>query len=442
MFFVPEIIEKKKQGEKLSEEEIYYIIEGYTHGTIPDYQISALLMAIYFRGMDEEETTYLTMAMANSGEMIDLSPIEGTKIDKHSTGGIADTTTLVLLPLAASVGVKMPKMSGRGLGYTGGTIDKLESIPGFRTELSREEFISSTNNIGAALVGQSKNLVPADKKLYALRDVTATVDSMPLIASSIMSKKLAGGADKIILDVKYGNGAFMKTYDDALSLGKLMVQIGERAGRETIAYITDMDQPLGTAIGNAIEIIEAAEVLKGQGHDDLLSLCLEFGAEMMILSGIEGDKDAARAKLAQCIKSGLALEKFKSIIANQGGNPKVLEDYSLLPSAKFQLELIAKRDGFIKSIDGVRLGITAMKIGAGRQSKDDEIDPSVGIWIYGKVGERLCKGQPFAKVLANDEGKLEWAAQEIKQSFVFTENEISKRKVIKAKITKDKVEKI
>ncbi len=439
MFYVPDIIEKKKRGLKLSKDEIQFIIDGYVNKDIPDYQVSALLMAIYFKGMDEEETANLTMSMAYSGEMVDLSLIEGIKVDKHSTGGIADTTTLVLLPLASSVGVKVAKMSGRGLGHTGGTVDKLESIPGFLCELDGKAFINAANTIGAAITGQSKNLVPADKMLYALRDVTATVDSMPLIASSIMSKKIAGGADKIILDVKFGSGAFMKTYEDALKLGRLMVKIGELAGRETVAYITDMDQPLGLAIGNAIEVIEAVETLKGRGHEDLLSLCIELGSEMMLLAKVENDKIKAAEKLKASIKTGKALEKFQEIIANQGGNPRVLDDYSLLPKAEHELELTAQEDGYVKKIDAVRIGLAAMKIGAGRQKKDDIIDPAVGVWIYKKVGEQVRKGELFARVLANNAEKLHWAADEVKGVFEFSYEQVEKRKVIWAKITKDGV---
>lgn len=439
MFFVPDIIEKKKHGLKLSKDEIQFIIDGYVGGSIPDYQISALLMAIYFRGMDEEETTNLTMSMAHSGEIMDLASIDGIKVDKHSTGGIADTTTLVLLPLASSVGVKVAKMSGRGLGHTGGTVDKLESIPGFLCELSGKAFINAANTVGAAITGQSKNLVPADKMLYALRDVTATVDSMPLIASSIMSKKIAGGADKIILDVKFGSGAFIKTYEDALKLGRLMVKIGELAGRETVAYITDMDQPLGLAIGNTIEVIEAAEVLKGKGHEDLLVLCLELASEMMLLAEVENDKAKAVEKLEAAIKTGKALEKFKEIIANQGGNPKVLDDYSLLPKARHELEVTAPKDGCVSKIDAVRIGLAAMKIGAGRQKKDDIIDPAVGVWIYKKVGERVKKGEPFARILANDAERLYWAADETAGAFEFICEQTERRKVIWAKITKSGV---
>jgi pyrimidine-nucleoside phosphorylase len=440
MFFVPELIEKKRNGGKLSKDEIRFMIEGYVKGEIPDYQMAALLMAVYFRGMDEEEVTELTLSMARSGEMVDLSAIEGIKVDKHSSGGIADTTTLVLIPLAASVGVKVAKLSGRGLGHTGGTIDKLESIPGFKTELSKEEFIRIINQIGAAIAGQSKDLVPADKMLYALRDVTATVDSIPLIASSIMSKKIAGGADKIILDVKFGRGAFMKKYGDAVELAKTMVKIGNLAGKPTVAYVTDMDQPLGMAIGNALEIIEAAEVLKGKGHEDLLNLSLEFGAEMMALSEIENDRERAKEKLNESIKSGKAIEKFKEIIKSQGGNPKVVEDYSLLPQARFREEVTAPHDGWIESIDALRLGLAAMKLGAGRQKKEDKIDHSVGIWLGGKVGDWVEKGKPLAVVYANDEGKLGWALEEVREAFRLSPEKVEKRKLIWARITAENVE--
>lgn len=439
MFFVPEIIDKKKRGEKLSKEEMDFIIKGYVKQEIPDYQISALLMAIYFKGMDEEETTNLTLAMVNSGDTVDLSGIDGIKVDKHSTGGIADTTTLVLLPLVASAGVKLPKMSGRGLGHTGGTIDKLESIPGFNVELTGEQFIKNTNEIGASITGQSSKLVPADKKLYSLRDVTGTVDSIPLIASSIMSKKIAGGADKIILDVKFGNGAFMENYEKALELGKLMVKIGELAGRETIAYITDMQQPLGIAIGNAIEIIEAVETLKGRGHKNLTELCAKLGAEMMYLVKVKENRKRAEEILRHNIQSGKALLKFKEIIESQGGDPSFIEDYSLLPQAKYSKEIKADESGYVSSIDAKNLGTISMKLGAGRQKKDDVIDKSVGMWVFVKVGDGVKKGKTFAKVLANDKEKLDWAAKQIKNSIEFSKEYVEKRKVIWAKITKNSI---
>ncbi len=437
MFFVPEIIQKKKMGKRLSKEEIRFIIDGYTGGSIPDYQMSALLMAIYFRGMDEEETAELTMAMAESGEVADLSLIDGIKADKHSSGGIADTTTLILLPLAASAGVKVAKMSGRGLGHTGGTIDKLESIPGFRAELEKDEFISAVNTVGAAITGQSANLVPADKMLYALRDVTATVDSIPLIASSIMSKKIAGGADKIILDVKCGSGAFMKNYEDAVRLGKLMVNIGALAGRETVAYVTDMEQPLGLAIGNAIEVVEAIETLKGRGHEDLVAVCLEFGAQMMLMAGVQSEKERAKEFLKHNIDKGSALDKFREIVLHQGGNPDVIDDYSLLPQARYMGDVTAERDGYVEQIDALRLGLTAMKLGAGRQQKGDVIDPAVGIRICAKVGDSVEKGQGFATVYANDEKLLEWAEGEVADSFKFSRVKVEKRPVLLAEITAD-----
>ena len=440
MPFVPELIEKKKRGGRLSKEEIYHLIQGYTAGRIPDYQIAALLMAIYFQGLDEEETTQLTMAMAQSGELVDLSGVQGGTVDKHSSGGIADTTTLVLLPLVAAGGAKMAKMSGRGLGHTGGTIDKLEAIHGFRTQLAKDEFLAAVNEVGAAITGQSENLVPADKKLYALRDVTATVDSLPLIASSIMSKKIAGGAEKIVLDVKFGRGAFMKDYDQAIELGRLMVDIGRRAGREVVAYVTAMDQPLGLAIGNSLEIIEAAETLKGRGHRDLEELCLEFGAELLYLAGVEGERNRARERLAVKLRSGEAAAKMKEIIARQGGNPAVIDDYSLLPQAEFRQEIRAEVDGYIKDIDALRLGRTALKLGAGRETKEDQIDLAVGIRLHGKVGDYFQRGEPLATVLANDQEKLTWAAAEVEAALALTPERVEKPKVIYARITRAGVE--
>lgn len=434
---VTEIIRKKRDGFELSKDELEFLINGYINEEIPDYQMSAFLMAVYFRGMTKEELTTFTMLMAQSGEMVDLGKIDGIKVDKHSSGGIADTTTLVLIPLAASVGVKVAKMSGRGLSHTGGTIDKLESIPGFRTELSKDEFIEAVNRVGAAIVGQSKDLVPADKKIYALRDVTATVESIPLIASSIMSKKIAAGADKIILDVKFGKGAFMKRYEDAKELAKTMVEIGNLAGRETVAYVTDMNQPLGLMIGNSLEVIEAIEVLKGRGHEDLRNLCIEFATEMMILSGIEKDRERAKERLIESIEKGWALKKFEEIIQNQGGNPEVVNDYSLLPQAKYVYELKCEENLYIKDIDALKLGIAALKLGSGRQKKDDTIDYSVGIELFGKIGSKIEKGKPYARIYANDERKLNEVISDVKDAFVFSQEYVEKRKVIFAKITED-----
>ncbi|WAM34611.1 pyrimidine-nucleoside phosphorylase [Caldicellulosiruptor morganii] len=434
---VTEIIRKKRDGLELSKEEMEFLINGYINDQIPDYQMSAFLMAVYFRGMTKNELTTFTMLMAQSGEMVDLSKIDGIKVDKHSSGGIADTTTLVLIPLAASVGVKVAKMSGRGLSHTGGTIDKLESIPGFKTELSKLEFIEAVNKVGAAIVGQSKDLVPADKKIYALRDVTATVESIPLIASSIMSKKIASGADKIILDVKFGKGAFMKKYEDAKELAKTMVEIGNLAGRETVAYVTDMNQPLGLMIGNSLEVIEAIEVLKGRGHEDLRNLCIEFATEMMILSGVERNRERAKEKLIESIEKSYALNKFKEIIQNQGGNPEVVDDYSLLPQAKYVYELKCEEDVYIKDIDALKLGIAALKLGSGRQKKDDIIDYAVGIELFGKTGCKIEKGKPYARIYANQESKLNEAISDVKSAFEFSREYVDKKKVIYAKITKD-----
>ncbi|AZT90779.1 pyrimidine-nucleoside phosphorylase [Caldicellulosiruptor changbaiensis] len=434
---ITEIIRKKRDGFELNKDELEFLINGYINDEIPDYQMAAFLMAVYFRGMSKEELTTFTMLMAQSGEMVDLSKIEGIKVDKHSSGGIADTTTLVLIPLAASVGVKVAKMSGRGLSHTGGTIDKLESIPGFRTELSKDEFIEAVNRVGAAIVGQSKDLVPADKKIYALRDVTATVESIPLIASSIMSKKIAAGADKIILDVKFGKGAFMKSYEDAKELANTMVEIGNLAGRGTVAYVTDMNQPLGLMIGNSLEVIEAIEVLKGRGHEDLRNLCIEFATEMMILSGIEKDRERAKERLIESIEKGWALKKFEEIIQNQGGNPEVVNDYSLLPQAKYVYELKCEEDLYIKDIDALKLGIAALKLGSGRQKKEDVIDYSVGIELFGKIGSKIEKGKPYARIYANDERKLNEVISDVEDAFTFSREYVEKRKVIFAKITKD-----
>ncbi|WP_026486555.1 thymidine phosphorylase [Caldanaerobius polysaccharolyticus] len=435
--FVPELIRKKRDGGRLSQGEIEYLIEGYVKGDIPDYQMSAFLMAVYFRGMSYEETTALTLAMARSGEVVDLSAVDGVKVDKHSSGGIADTTTLVLIPLAASAGIKVAKMAGRGLGYTGGTIDKLESIKGFRTALTKEEFVNQVRSIGAAITEQSERLVPADKMLYSLRDVTATVESIPLIASSIMSKKLAGGADRILLDVKFGRGAFMKTYSDALELAKTMVAIGRVAGKEVVAYVTSMDQPLGLAIGNSLEVMEAAEVLKGRGHKDLKELCLEFAAEMALMAGIEKEPEKARRVMEENIENGKALEKFKEIIRAQGGDADVLEDYSKLPQAPFTRSLVAEEDCYIKDIDGLKLGLCSVRLGAGREKKGDDIDHSVGILLGGKAGDYLRKGQVYATVYASSRDKLAYGAKMVRESIAFSPTPVEKNKLVYARVTQE-----
>lgn len=398
-----DLIEKKRDGHALTKEEIHFIIEGYTKGDIPDYQMSALAMAIFFRGMNEEETAELTMAMVHSGDTIDLSRIEGIKVDKHSTGGVGDTTTLVLGPLVASVGVPVAKMSGRGLGHTGGTIDKLESVPGFHVEIGNDEFIELVNKNKIAVVGQSGNLTPADKKLYALRDVTATVNSIPLIASSIMSKKIAAGADAIVLDVKTGAGAFMKDLNDAKALAKAMVDIGNRVGRKTMAIISDMSQPLGYAIGNALEVKEAIDTLKGEGPEDLQELCLVLGSHMVYLAEKASSLEEARHMLEQAMKDGSALQTFKTFLAAQGGDASVVDDPSKLPQAKYVIELEAKEDGYVSEIVADAVGTAAMWLGAGRATKESTIDLAVGLVLRKKVGNAVKKGESLVTIYSNRE---------------------------------------
>lgn len=425
-----DLIMKKRDGGVLTKEEIDFIISSYTKDYIPDYQMSALAMAIYFRGMTPEETAHLTMAMAYSGDVMDLSAIKGIKVDKHSTGGVADTTTLVLAPMVAACGAPVAKMSGRGLGHTGGTIDKLESIPGMRIELSEEEFTDNVNKYGIAIIGQTKNLTPADKKLYALRDVTATVDSIPLIASSVMSKKIAAGADAIVLDVKVGRGAFMKDLESAKALAKLMVDIGNSVRRKTVAHVTNMDYPLGLAIGNALEIIEAVQVLKGHGSKDLLEVCMLLGSDMLQIAGVAKDDTEARAKLKEALDSGKALQKFKEFIKAQGGDERVVDDFSLLPQAKYVRPWIADRDVYIKDMMALDLGLVAMKLGAGREKKEDKIDLAVGIMLGGKVGDIVRKGEPIATIYANDEGKAEWALNEIKKYILLSDEPVERPTLI------------
>lgn len=398
-----DLIEKKRDGHALTKEEIQFIIEGYTKGDIPDYQMSALAMAIFFRGMNEEETAELTMAMVHSGDTIDLSRIEGIKVDKHSTGGVGDTTTLVLGPLVASVGVPVAKMSGRGLGHTGGTIDKLESVPGFHVEITNDEFIDLVNKNKIAVVGQSGNLTPADKKLYALRDVTATVNSIPLIASSIMSKKIAAGADAIVLDVKTGAGAFMKDLNDAKALAKAMVDIGNRVGRKTMAIISDMSQPLGYAIGNALEVKEAIDTLKGEGPEDLQELCLVLGSHMVYLAEKASSLEEARHMLKKAMKDGSALQTFKTFLAAQGGDASVVDDPSKLPQAKYVIELEAKEDGYVSEIVADAVGTAAMWLGAGRATKESTIDLAVGLVLRKKVGDAVKKGESLVTIYSNRE---------------------------------------
>ncbi|PRO66766.1 pyrimidine-nucleoside phosphorylase [Alkalicoccus urumqiensis] len=388
-----DIIEKKRNGGELTEEEIRFFIEGYTEGTIPDYQVSALMMAVYFKGMSEKETSTLTQAMVDSGDTIDLSSIEGMKIDKHSTGGVGDKISFIVGPLVASVGVPVAKMSGRGLGHTGGTIDKLESIPGFHVEMTKEQFVENVNKHKLAVAGQTGNLAPADKKLYALRDVTATVDSIPLIAGSIMSKKLASGADGIVLDVKTGSGAFMKSLEDAQALAETMVTIGNRLGRRTTAVISDMDQPLGFEVGNANEIKEAVEVLQGKNVADLRELSLELGTHMAVTAGIFENDQEARKALEESIESGAAFQALKTFVDAQGGDASVLDDMTKLPEAAFDVEVPALESGYVSAIDAAAVGTAAMYLGAGRATKDDTIDHGVGITLKKKTGDYVEKGE-------------------------------------------------
>ena len=396
-----DIIEKKRDGKELTKAEINFVVTGYTKDEIPDYQVSALAMSIFFNDMTNEEIANLTLAMAESGEMIDLSAIKGIKVDKHSTGGVGDTTTIVLAPLVAAVGVPVAKMSGRGLGHTGGTIDKLEAIPGFNVEISNEDFIEFVNRDQVAVIGQSGDLAPADKKLYALRDVTGTVDSIPLIASSIMSKKIAAGADAIVLDVTTGDGAFMKNEKDAERLARTMVQIGKLANRQTMAIISDMSQPLGLAIGNSLEIKEAIDALNGQGPDDLMEMVYVLGSQMVVLAKKAETLEEARKMLEEAIQSGAAIEKFKVMVRNQGGDASVIDHPEKLPQAKYIIDLPAKKSGVVSEMVADQLGIAAMILGAGRRTKEDQIDFSVGLMLRKKVADSVVEGETLVTIYAN-----------------------------------------
>ncbi len=398
-----DLIEKKRDGHVLSKEEIRFIIDEYTKGSIPDYQMSALLMAIYFEDMTDEEITELTLAMAHSGEVIDLSSIEGIKVDKHSTGGVGDTTTLVLAPLVAAVGVPVAKMSGRGLGFTGGTLDKLEAIPGFKIEIADEEFIRIVNESKVAVIGQSGDLAPADKKLYALRDVTATVSSIPLIASSIMSKKIAAGADAIVLDVTTGDGAFMKNIADAKRLAHTMVRIGKLADRQVMAVVSDMSQPLGEAIGNSLEVVEAIETLQGHGPADLVEMCYALGSQMVVLAKGADTLEEAREKLQEALESGAGLAKFKEMIRNQGGDETVVDQPERLLTAEYEIELPAPKAGVVTKLVANEIGVAAMLLGAGRKTKEDSIDYAVGLKLHKKVGDPVAQGESLLTIYANSE---------------------------------------
>ena len=422
-----DIIMKKRNGGELSKEEIDFFIEGYTKGEIPDYQVSALMMAIYFQKMTKAETHALTMAMAHSGDMLDLSAIKGIKVDKHSTGGVGDKISLALTPMVATCGIPVAKMSGRGLGHTGGTIDKLESFPGFSTSISTDQFIENVNRIGIAIMGQTADLAPADKKLYALRDVTATVDNMSLIASSIMSKKLAAGADAIVLDVKTGSGAFMKKEEDALALAHEMVDIGNAAGRRTIAVISDMDQPLGRAVGNALEVKEAIATLQGQGPEDFMELCLTLGSQMLLAGGKAQTTEEARQKLEAVIADGSALKKLASFVEAQGGDSAAVYDPELLPKATIIQPVPAPQSGFVQQIACDEIGICSLLLGGGRETKESEIDLSVGLILEKKVGDPVEKGEPLAFLHGNDSRKLEAAEKRFLAAYRISEEKPEKR---------------
>ena len=426
-----DIIMKKRNGGELSEEEIRFFIEGYTKGEIPDYQVSSLMMAIYFRKMTEKETLALTLAMAESGDFLDLSGIKGIKVDKHSTGGVGDKTSLALAPLVSACGVPIAKMSGRGLGHTGGTIDKLESFPGFSTDISNETFIKNVNNIGIAIMGQTADLAPADKKLYALRDVTATVDNMSLIASSIMSKKLAAGADAIVLDVKTGSGAFMKTEGDSFALAEEMVKIGKNAGRKMSAVISDMDQPLGRAVGNAIEVREAIDMLNGKGPSDFTELVYTLGTRMLILGGKASDESDARNKLEKAVSDGSALNRLAQFVKAQGGDERYVYEPDRLKLASIVTYITAPQDGYISHIDCDEIGICSLMLGGGRETKESEIDLSVGLLLDKKVGDMIKKGDKIATVYSSDENKTGPVVERFLKAYHFSSQKCKKQKLIK-----------
>ncbi len=426
-----DIIVKKRDGFKLSADEIEFVVDGYTKGEIPDYQMSALLMAILIRGMDREETLELTMAMMHSGETLDLSGIKGVKADKHSTGGVGDKTSLILCPMVAAQGVKIAKMSGRGLGHTGGTIDKLESFPGFNTGISEETFMANVNDFGIAIAGQTADLDPADKKMYALRDVTGTVPSIPLIVSSIMSKKLAAGADVIVLDVKSGSGSFMKTEDDARELAENLTAVGKMAGKKTVAVITDMDEPLGNAIGNALEVKEAIEVLRGEKKGELLELCLTLGACILTEAGIAENDDEARQMLIRGIEDGSALNKLAQLVEGQGGDKNAVFNTDMLPSAPVQYEAICKETGYVKHISAADVGLVSMHLGGGRVTKESEIDLSVGLILNKKVGDRIEAGESLGTIHATTMEKAEQAAELLRGCYTIVPDPVEKPAFIK-----------
>ena len=426
-----DLIMKKRNGEALTEEEIIFMINSYTKGDIPDYQMSAMMMAIYFRGMNEDETLALTMAMAESGDTLDLSGIAGIKVDKHSTGGVGDKTSLALTPMVAACGAKVAKMSGRGLGHTGGTIDKLESFPGFSTEIELDAFEKNVNEIGISIMGQTKDLAPADKKLYALRDVTATVDQLSLIASSIMSKKLASGADAIVLDVKTGSGAFMKKLPDSVALAEEMVRIGNGAGRKTIAVISDMDQPLGYAVGNALEVQEAIATLRGEGPEDFTELCMTLGSYMLVAGQKAENELQARGMLQEVIDNGKALDKLAEFVQAQGGDPSYVYEPDKLELASIREEIPAPAGGYIQSIVCDEIGICSLILGGGRETKESEIDLSVGLLLHKKVGDKVEAGESLATVYAKDADKCRQAKERFLSAYTIASEQREKEALIK-----------
>ena len=434
-----DIIAKKRDGEVLTRQELEFAVNGFVSGEVPDYQMSALLMAIYLRGMTDEETAQLTDVMAHSGDMVDLSAIEGVKVDKHSTGGVGDKTTLVITPIVAACGVKIAKMSGRGLGHTGGTVDKMEAVPGTQTAVDRKTFFDQVNRIGISVIGQSGNLAPADKKMYALRDVTATVGCIPLIASSIMSKKLAAGSDCILLDVKTGNGAFMKTLEDSIALAQRMVAIGTHNGRRVAALITDMDTPLGYNIGNSLEVIESVQVLKGNGPADLTEVCYQLAANMLYLAG-KGTLEQCRAMAEEAVASGAAFEKLRAMFAAQGGDVSVLDDPEKFAKAKYSREIVADQGGWLYATDTEKIGNASVLLGAGRLTKEDSIDFAAGIILHKKAGDQVKPGDVLATFYAEDEAKFASAEAMYREALTFKEEEPQPVPLVQARVTSEGVE--
>lgn len=434
-----DIIDKKKKGLELTADEISYVVDGYVANEIPDYQVSAFLMAVYYQGMTEKELSVFTDRMEKSGDMVDLSAIDGIKVDKHSTGGVGDKTTLAVAPLVAACGGKVAKMSGRGLGFTGGTIDKLESIPGFQTAIPEKKFFDIVNTIGLSVIGQSAEIAPADKKLYALRDVTATVDSIPLIAASIMSKKLASGSDKIVLDVTVGSGAFMKNAEDAIQLAQRMVEIGERAGRQTIAILTNMDVPLGVAVGNDIEVIEAIETLQGNGPEDFEEICVEFASQMLYLGEI-ADLQECRDMVYDAIETGKGIEKLAEMVKAQGGDESYIYHPEKFEEAPYQKKLIADQSAYISAMDTEKCGKTAVILGAGRETKESVIDPKAGIRFYFKTGEYVEKGEVLAELYASDQEKLKDAVKYLKTAYQYSDAAVTPMEEIIGYVTRDYVQ--